>query len=459
MKLLYHYVKELYVVVFEFLTEIFTSWSKSSFKRFLTSFDEKAVTNLFTEKHRRIVAIERRMERESNLEFQKQMLTDQRKWYQAVLHGQDYSKHQANLILSLGAKFQQYLEQQTQPSRMPSVQDSFSEFDTQRLDSSVAALTSSAITVPDLALTSPTLDTHSLPMEESQNRSEVPYEYHRQEILNYLRTFLDRLGHDMNDIIQMTFRASHSGVDSQIRNRLLSWTEDVKSNRLWIQGPSGTPQPSQNRLTAVCLTALSRQNHIPCISYFCSPDHSRPMCAASYNDALKAMLASLITQLTLLLPDNFTTLLDLSSARFDALKSDDNPLWNSGLELLYDLRTLAPKYLHCIVDGIQVLENRSDFQHTQNLSNLILKLCTLDDEKAPVAAERITQPGVLSAIDNSNADKEEGLTAQVTKICFTTDGYSDAMAQIAALNLVEKVEYGSEADEPFAEDSTQFLVL
>ena len=32
-KLIHRYILELYVVVFEFLTEIFTSWSKSSWKR------------------------------------------------------------------------------------------------------------------------------------------------------------------------------------------------------------------------------------------------------------------------------------------------------------------------------------------------------------------------------------------------------------------------------------------
>ncbi|KAF5629627.1 uncharacterized protein FTJAE_8508 [Fusarium tjaetaba] len=44
------YIQELYVIVFEFFTEVFNNWSKSGWKRFLTSFDDGAFNRLFTAK-------------------------------------------------------------------------------------------------------------------------------------------------------------------------------------------------------------------------------------------------------------------------------------------------------------------------------------------------------------------------------------------------------------------------
>ena len=63
------YIQELYVVVFEFFTEIFTRWSKSSWKRFLTSFDESAFNELFTSKKNRMLAIQSRMNSHISLDF------------------------------------------------------------------------------------------------------------------------------------------------------------------------------------------------------------------------------------------------------------------------------------------------------------------------------------------------------------------------------------------------------
>lgn len=62
-KMLRQYIQELYVVVFEIFMDIFTSWSKSSWKRFLTSFDESSFTKLFTERRGRIDAIDTRIQK------------------------------------------------------------------------------------------------------------------------------------------------------------------------------------------------------------------------------------------------------------------------------------------------------------------------------------------------------------------------------------------------------------
>ncbi|KAK6829811.1 hypothetical protein PG987_010395 [Apiospora arundinis] len=73
-------IMELYTVVFEFLAEIFTGWSKSSWTRIIASFNEQAFNKLFAEKRKRMKAIEHRMERhargvhmQSDLSFQRDM--------------------------------------------------------------------------------------------------------------------------------------------------------------------------------------------------------------------------------------------------------------------------------------------------------------------------------------------------------------------------------------------------
>ncbi|KAK7994453.1 hypothetical protein PG991_016041 [Apiospora marii] len=81
------YIMELYTVVFEFLTEIFTQWSRSSWKRFIKSFDEQAFHELFVEKRKRIKAIENRMQRHASgvhMQSDATFQMDTRRWQSGV---------------------------------------------------------------------------------------------------------------------------------------------------------------------------------------------------------------------------------------------------------------------------------------------------------------------------------------------------------------------------------------
>ncbi|TVY68102.1 hypothetical protein Focb16_v002490 [Fusarium oxysporum f. sp. cubense] len=107
------YIQELYVIVFEFFTEVFNKWSKPGWKRFLTSFDDGAFNRLFTTKKERMLAIERRMERHVNLDFRHRTT----EYLEMVIQSQ--KEHLYRLpnqlneqILFLGDSLQQLLEQQ-----------------------------------------------------------------------------------------------------------------------------------------------------------------------------------------------------------------------------------------------------------------------------------------------------------------------------------------------------------
>lgn len=62
------YIRDLYVVVFEFFTMLFVQWSASGWKRLINSFDKNAFDKLFTAHQRKMNVISNKLEREAKLE-------------------------------------------------------------------------------------------------------------------------------------------------------------------------------------------------------------------------------------------------------------------------------------------------------------------------------------------------------------------------------------------------------
>lgn len=107
------YIQELYVIVFEFFTDLFNKWSKSGWKRFLTSFDDGAFNRLFTSKKERMLVIERRMERHVNLDFRHRTTESLETVIQSQKELLYRLPNQLNeQRLFLGESLQQLLEQQ-----------------------------------------------------------------------------------------------------------------------------------------------------------------------------------------------------------------------------------------------------------------------------------------------------------------------------------------------------------
>jgi hypothetical protein len=185
-------------------------------------------------------------------------------------------------------------------------------------------------------------------------------------------------------------------------------------------------------MTAVSLAALARNNNIPCIIYFCSfAEHHEPGISKALD--LGSFLASIITQLVQLIPDDGYTEADLSSARFAALAQGTLSV-PEALQLILDIRSLGPRVVYGFVDNIQVLEDQSDQDYTQNFLTTIATLCRL--------GRRAPRPDCATM-------REEGV-ALGTKICFTTDGYVDGLAQASELQLLDKVEFDLETNDPLS---------
>ena len=89
------------------------------------------------------------------------------------------------------------------------------------------------------------------------------------------------------------------------------------------------------------------------------------------------------------------------------------------VQLLSDLRSVGPPYLHCVISGIEVLEDRDDMQHTHDLFRVLDALTNIHERETAIAA-----------------GEDENLSP-ITKLCFTTDGYMDALARLAEDDRVD----------------------
>lgn len=85
------------------------------------------------------------------------------------------------------------------------------------------------------------------------------------------------------------------------------------------------------------------------------------------------------------------------------------------LELLCGLHSLWPKLVICVVDGLQIVEDRSDREHTHVLQQVVYWLCPSDSARK----------------------REDSKT--LTEICFTTDGYVDILGAATRADTLDEV--------------------
>jgi hypothetical protein len=244
---------------------------------------------------------------------------------------------------------------------------------------------------------------------------------------------------EMRELVNMSSYATYLLVERQVHRQLTFWLQDLSSRNLWIQGPHGVVKPSQNSMTAFSIVALSHENNIPTVSYFCSLRYdSYP--ELTRRDALRAMLTSILAQFVLFLPTRGSTSVNLSLARFSSM-AQKTPSIDELLRLIRDLRKAGPRYLHCIIDGIQILEDRSDPAYTKDLLLTIATLCELASDVPPQHRQE------------ENDIEAFGHSIMITKTCFTTDGMMDGLSQAAEIDLIEKVDFGVDANDGIMGDS------
>ncbi|KAI1034254.1 hypothetical protein LB503_012552 [Fusarium chuoi] len=227
------YIQELYVIVFEFFTEVFNKWSKSGWKRFLTSFDDGAFNRLFTSKKERMLVIERRMERHVNLDFRHRTTESLEMVIQSqkeLLYRLPSQLNEQRLFL--GESLQQLLEQQQifildrpQPTLVTSM-----------IEGTVEGRSDVAI---DDQIRPQT------PELEAPLGSQAHYRYNRAEIQAELAIFTTQWKDQVEHLTEAAKQTSLIQLDRQVHRRLQTWLRDLSTTNFWIQGPYDVSRPSQ----------------------------------------------------------------------------------------------------------------------------------------------------------------------------------------------------------------------
>ena len=291
-------------------------------------------------------------------------------------------------------------------------------------------------------------------MQKSQQNPEGNYD--RQLILNLLDPIVKRFRDDTQAIVNITSSALRVSIDDQVKRRIDTWITNPGCEAVWILGPHDVSHPSQNTLTAVCLIALSSRHDVPSLSYFCSLRTLSSLGSRlTHKEILLDMIKSFIVQLLLRCPEHITTELDLSSSRLSMLMEPDVDI-GMALELFFDVRTLAPRYMHCVIEAVQELEDRGDAQHTRQLQRALREIV-----KPPAlwSSRNSGDPGrEVKEMDAPEPQRtRESELERAMKVCFTSDGYVDALAELASRDEVEKVEYAEEAGQFGAEESSDLM--
>lgn len=418
--------------------------------RFLKSFDENAFQSLFQERRARIRAIEQRMQRIANLKFQQGNRQKQGQMKQDLeMIIQNQLNHQ-QMILKLGEDLYSFLDNKrgnllsiksVNPSLEPDLATSEDSTDT--------------IQDPRLELVEPTDSEPSLTvMQKSQQNPEGNYD--RQLILNLLEPVVKRFRDDTQAVVNITSSALHVSIDDQVKRRIDTWITNPCCEALWILGPHDVSHPSQNTLTAVCLIALSSRHDVPSLSYFCSLRTLSSLGSRlTHKEILLDMIKSFIVQLLLRCPEHIATELDLSSSRFSMLMEPDVDI-GMALELFFDVRTLAPRYMHCVIEAVQELEDRGDAQHTRQLQRALREIVKPPALWSSRNSGGLGNEATEMGTPESQRTRESELE-RVMKVCFTSDGYVDALAELASRDEVEKVEYAEEAGQGGAEESSDLM--
>ncbi|KAI7222710.1 hypothetical protein KC333_g968 [Hortaea werneckii] len=386
-------VQELYVVIFQYLTDIFAAWSRSGLKRFSLSFDKNAMTKLFSTRQAQIDRLSERIDRAAKLHEQKSI--------QAILTSIVTKAELDDALLKLGCHIQTLLEGldiRRRPQR------------SSHSDSS-----------QPLLLTAP---------EEQQLEDDLPqvhvYRVDKQEIIRQIPDFERLLKSPVNDAQNHSYRATHLETDNRVVLKLHNWLDGTVGSNLWIQGPAHVPSPSQNTLTAMALMVALQSGRCPVLSFFCNSSRTMQL---SSRQILSELVRCFIAQLVPHLPSVIRSDQDLSPPRFFSACRQDCPVEDS-LALLMDIVDSVESPVYFLIDGVQALEQYADAEHTQSLSRMVEYLC--------------------------GTDAEGQKKSSANNVCFTSDGFVDALALQAQRGQLEKVSFELESDDVQADDVASF---
>lgn len=388
------YSMQLYIVVFEFLVEIFSSWSQSSWDRFRHSFDRKYFDKLVRSRRERMAELASKLDREANLATQRHVRkTPTQKDHEAMFY-RYWEMTEARL-----QSYERKLVLGGQAILMVT-------------DSGKDALVERQQIVGIQETTQPggRLVSSSRPDEEASASKDA-------DAQPIKRADLDQLVNSISDLVQTEYlvdlltETNNLNVDSEVYERLHAWTTQ-DSLPLWIEGPYGAATPSVNTLTAASLIYTTRQSNLPVLFHFCgnAPFQSRHV---YYVTQLLELVYSLVAQLVTQLPPDVSLSNNLREMQIEALDRSPGSL-KGAINLLDQLLQHRPSPLLVIVDGLEAAEDLGDKTQINHLTKLV---------------------NILSSLPHVGEQR-------VCKVCFATAGNVNTLGELLAQGRIQTVSFG-----------------
>lgn len=381
------YVAKLYVVVFQFLVSIMTRWSKSSGTRFLRSFDCNFFKDEIDAKKDRIRELERKFERQGMLEMQRHIQNAPTKDEIAAIVTDSQARFQSEWILKA-----EQLKRDLGRTVKNGLEEGFLSLLWQQRDE---YRLSASPTVPRLQEASTIAD--------AQGLTERTY-LKEQVVLAACRRLQQNA--QQEHVPEFVAQSQELSVHIEIFMRIQQWNAAKEPQILWIQGPFQAPTPSRYTNLSMYVLATAQRASIPAISYFCDTD----------TDMVK-MVYSLILQLIELIPDDFHSDLDFTSARFDILDGTNESIFEA-INLLEDLFSVGPYLVFVIVDGLQRLDTATNAESMDKL---------------------------VKALSSAGRDTGQG-SSRMAKILLTTDGMVEALLSLRMDEKLDVLDFTGEED-------------
>lgn len=441
---MYGLIAELYIIIFEFLIDIFTKWS-SKWERFKTSFNEDSIMDIFVKRSKRIKSLQAGLERRINSEHRRSVdrrltaMGEQQAQILAALQSPRFTLDQ--LRMALGASGQTLLDpmgerylclidsndSETSPYSMGRVRSLSTLGEEEQAE---------GITVASFL---------------SDQRGSLDMDHQLRPLKSRLAEYLAELAH-------LTTIITGLDIDAIVRQRVLSWVGKNENTILWIQGPASVHRPSQNTGLALLLVAPAETSDVKYVHHFCAIGSSLQR-TPNRDIQLMDMLQSLITQLILCIPNERLPFIEVLQTHMTELQ-DETITFDDALRMLEPLRQAIPSSLFVIIDCFQDLEDRGQNEYTIRLLRLIGTLCSLGTSPGAfnsTGTKRHTSCASADGQVTSDDSKWNKDSECLTKICFTTDGGMDALAMVEDEGLLDKVEYSLEADDPGCDETETYI--
>lgn len=161
-------------------------------------------------------------------------------------------------------------------------------------------------------------------------------------------------------------------MDWQVVSALEEWTTSG-SQILCIAGPNQVVDTPPTIMVATDYVASAIQAQIPVISYFCELPRRGTKLSSGMTAEMKGLIAltyALIRQLIELLP-SFMSYTEILGEQKLAKVDGSVGSYDEAITVLGELLDLSPPMLFCVIDGLEVLDDRSTTKHMTAFINTL----------------------------------------------------------------------------------------